>query len=65
MRLADLTEALQRELVPALHLEIRYDAGAGTVLIPVTLDGDTIGEVAAMAEQIPGNENRHLLNADA
>ncbi len=64
-RLADLPEALQRELFSAFRLEIRYDAGTGTALIRITLDGDTIGEVAAMAEQLPGNENRHLLNASA
>ncbi len=59
-KLAELPEELQRELFTAFRLEIRYDARLGVALIRITLDHETIEGVAAMAEELPGNENRRL-----
>ncbi|MGI5154386.1 hypothetical protein [Microbispora sp. CA-102843] len=59
-KLAELPEELQRELFTAFRLEIRYDACLGVALIRITLDHETIEGAAAMAEELPGNENRRL-----
>ncbi len=64
-KLAELPEELQRELFTAFHLEIRHDAGRWVALIRITLDHETIKGVAAMAEELPGNENRRLPEAGA
>ncbi|WP_182903747.1 hypothetical protein [Microbispora sp. H10830] len=64
-KLAELPEELQRELLTAFRLEIRYDARLGVALIRITLDHETIEGVTARAEELPGNEQapaggRHL-----
>ncbi len=64
-KLAELPEELQRELFTAFRLEIRYDVRLGVALIRITLDYETIEGVAEMAEELPGNENRHLPEAGA
>ncbi|WP_433431986.1 recombinase family protein [Nonomuraea sp. CA-141351] len=63
--IAELPEELQRKLFEVFHLEIRYNDSVGIALIRVALDHDTIEGVAAMAEHIPGNENKRPLAACA
>lgn len=64
-KLAELPEELQREVFTAFRLEILYDARLGVALIRITLHHETIKGVAAMAEELRGNEPRRLPEAGA
>ncbi|MCC5574592.1 hypothetical protein IMZ11_02925 [Microtetraspora sp. AC03309] len=55
-RLADLPEALQRELLSAFQLEIRYDAGVGTALIRITSMATRSGKPRPWRSNFPGTK---------
>ncbi|MFI6317514.1 hypothetical protein ACIBG8_08340 [Nonomuraea sp. NPDC050556] len=63
-RLAELRDAHQRKLFAAFHLEVRYNDTTQVALLRGSLDAETIEEVAAMSEHIPGNHNSRPQVAD-